>query len=224
MARRRQDGEGDLVNAIAQAKLSGTREGLDEAVSLLLGSEPLAISIAWTLHLLSTRPDIQDAIDAELNSATKGLDHLDAQNLSKLRVLRAAVKESMRLCPPTYWIQRQARDDDVIDGLRIRRGSLVVLLLHQIHRHEPTWHNPSRFLPERFLSNADEMSTRSAWMPFGLGPRLCVAREFCMLQAQLTVALVVSRYRIAPGSRQPVLDATVNLRPRRGVRLTLSPR
>ncbi|MFF4423834.1 cytochrome P450 [Streptomyces sp. NPDC001549] len=188
----------------------------DEAAAMLLGSQPLAMSLAWALRLLSERSDVQRRLVAELSH----LDGGSARRLAGQSYLRAVVKESLRLCPPTYWVQRRASQPDMIGEVGIPAGGLVLLQIHQIHRNPDAWAEADTFSPERFLRTATPRSATS-WLPFGLGRRTCVAQEYSILQMALVIARVVTRFRLEPVGPRPALEATLNLRPAGPVRIRM---
>jgi cytochrome P450 len=78
------------------------------------------------------------------------------------------------------------------------------------------------FDPERFAGDhgARGASGRRlfAYIPFGVGQRLCIGRDFAMMEGTLALAMIVQRYRVAAVKGrlpQPGLSAT--LRPKGGV-------
>jgi len=218
-ARRMPGGGGDLLALLQlEPDADAVQPVRDEAASMLLGSQPLAMSLAWAFRLLAEHPEVQRRIVEEL-----GDDASLAPRIPSLRFLRSVVKEALRLCPPTYWIQRRAASDDVVAGVRIPAGSLVILQLHQIHRHPGVWPDPDAFDPERFRRSASERG-RNAWMPFGVGWRGCIAHEYSILQMELAIGRVLQRVALEPAGRRPVLEATLNLRPRGPVRVRATPR
>ena len=55
-------------------------------------------------------------------------------------------------------------------------GTQVALLLYAIHRDPEHYHEPEKFIPERFFS--DEVSKRHpyAYVPFSAGARNCIGK------------------------------------------------
>lgn len=41
--------------------------------------------------------------------------------------------------------------DTTIDGLKMKKGSTAIVLVHYLHRNPTIWENPEEFRPERFL-------------------------------------------------------------------------
>ncbi|MER6031056.1 cytochrome P450 [Streptomyces sp. NPDC001851] len=211
----------ELVDILSAAERQLDAEGLrDEAVSLLLGAEPLAISVSWALHLLARHQDAQHAARTEVDKVLAGRCPR-FEDLAALPYLRMVLKEALRLCPPTYWVQRRAARDDVIDGVAVPAGTNVVVLIHRIHTHPDVWEAPEHFDPERFAPERAKLRHRQAWIPFGSGRRGCVAREFSMTLGHLILAQTLQRYEFSPHPRRtPRLTVAANLRPRAGVWLT----
>jgi cytochrome P450 len=91
--------------------------------------------------------------------------------------------------------------------------------LRQRRLSQPAFH-PERFIPERSAGRP-----RFAYFPFGGGPRLCIGNTFALLEAQVVLSQVASRYRLEllPGQSVEV-EPGVTLRPRHGLQMTIKPR
>ena len=80
---------------------------------------------------------------------------------------------------------------------------------------------PQAFRPERFLPDA-EPPARGAYVPFGLGPRVCLGQHFAVLEMTLIAAMLLQRYRLQPSTApMPEPRLNVTLRPAEPVRLRL---
>jgi cytochrome P450 len=117
-------------------------------------------------------------------------------------------------------VPRAAIEDDVIDGHRIPRGSTVLIPIHSLHHDPRFWPEPEVFDPSRFLPENIHSHHRSAYLPFGGGRRVCIGKSFALMEMTLVVAIMSQRfvYDLVPG--HPVEpEATLTLRPRRGLRM-----
>jgi cytochrome P450 len=132
-------------------------------------------------------------------------------DLPRLAYTRMVLQETLRLRPTVWWIPRQASEDDLIDGYHIPAGTNVVALTYMIHRHPEFWPEPERFDPQRFLPECQNERHKQAWMPFSAGQRMCIGRDFSIMEGQLALAMIMQRYRISaiPGRTAQLKLSTV---------------
>jgi cytochrome P450 len=220
---------GVLLAAADAAELT-SGEVRDELVTMVIaGYETVASTLIWTLGLLADHPPVQHALAAELD-AVLGDRPVTLADVGALRLTRAVVDESLRLYPPAWVITRLAAGPDDLAGVLIPAGTLVILSPWLLHRRPADWPEPERFDPGRFADAGGRDAVRSAapgatYLPFGLGPRLCVGRDLALAEAVLVLATLLRGRRVdrPPGARPPRPQALVTLRPRGGQPLLLTP-
>ena len=96
-----------------------------------------------------------------------------------------------RLYPSAPFLGRLAVEDDEVMGFAVPAGTTVVVPPWTVHRHPAVWADPLTFDPFRFVPGREQHRHRYAWMPFGGGPRACIGQHFSMVEAVLTLALVL---------------------------------
>ena len=111
---------------------------------------------------------------------------------------RAAVEESLRLYPPAWVVTRRALADDVVAGVAVPAGTLVILSPWLLHRQVDVLDRPQAFDPERFAGGEAAGVPRGAYVPFGAGPRLCIGRDFALVESVLVLAELLRDRRFAP--------------------------
>ena len=176
------------------------------ATMILAGHETTAVALFWSLYLMALAPDVQERVAEEARDAA--LDRDGDPALERLVYTRPVIDEAMRLYPPAFVIVRAARGPDVIGGLQVRRGDLMVVAPWVLHRHRRRWRDPDAFEPERFLPGAEPID-RFAYLPFGVGPRVCIGAHFALTEATLVLATLVRSFRIELASSRPVLPVAV---------------
>ncbi len=122
-------------------------------------------------------------------------------------------------------VMRTAVEDDEIDGYPIPAGTNLVALMYMCHYHPDEWENPEVFDPEQFLPERAEHRHKLAYMPFGAGQRMCIGRDFALMEGQLALVMVAQRYKITKTSEllaEQELAGT--LRPKGGVEIKLEKR
>jgi cytochrome P450 len=191
---------------------------------VIAGHETVASSLSWTLHLLATHPEAQLRLHGELD-AVLGDRTPSWADVADLRWTRAVVEESLRLFPPAWVLSRRALVDDVVDGVPVPAGTLVIISPWLLHRRPADYERPEAFSPSRFHDDAARRGPDGSYLPFGAGPRLCIGRDFALVESVLVLAALLRRFRVEPvADRRVRVDALVTLRPRGGMPLELLPR
>jgi cytochrome P450 len=220
-------GEGDDLLGVLLASGQGAppdpRAVRDEVMTFLLaGHETTAAALTWTLALLSRHPEVRQRLHEELDEVLDGRP-VTQEDLARLPQLGAVLKESLRLYPPAWMLERQAQAADVVSGFDIPGGSTVVLSPYLTHRHPDFWANPEGFEPDRWLQGTTP--GRGAYLPFGAGARQCIGGAFATLEASLMLATLLQRLTVdlAPGQTlAPVPRITLTAAD--GLRVRVTPR
>ncbi len=136
------------------------------------------------------------------------------------------LKESLRLHPPAPVLYREVDIAFELGGYDIEPGAMVLVCPQLLHRDSRYFANPDRFMPERFLAGDDNSGnplmsqdghrdrtvvSAAPYLPFGMGPRTCIASHLAMQQMTQITLMVSGRFSLqpAPGCRTRFL-----LRPR----------
>ena len=219
----------DLFDALACARDPETGRGfgdqelLDQiATFLIAGHETTALALFWSAYLLALAPEIQERAARE--AAGRPFDPQRARE-AEPPLLRAVVDEALRLYPPAFTIVREAKEPDEVAGIRLAPGDLVVVAPWVLHRHRRLWVEPDRFDPRRFLPGAPPVD-RFAYLPFGIGPRVCIGAQFALVEATTVLARLLARHRIelvGPGRVLPVAVVTTHPDRRPAFRLRARP-
>ncbi|ALW78463.1 cytochrome P450 [Campylobacter jejuni] len=167
-------------------------EILDQVAMLFLaGHETTASSLTWTLYLLSLYPKEQEKAYEEITQVLQG-GAIEISHLRQFKYLTNIFKESLRLYPPVGFFAREAKKDAQVRDKLIKKGSGVVIAPWLIHRHEEFWTNPHGFNPSRFEGEYK----KDAYLPFGVGERICIGQGFAMQEAILILANILKTYKL----------------------------
>lgn len=199
----------DLFDLMVSARDPETGEAFSDdqlgdqvATMILAGHETTATALFWTMYLLALDPATQDRISAEVKAANGALD------LEHLTFTRAVIDETMRLYPPAYLIARAAAGPDTVAGFPVVKKDVMLIAPWLLHRHEKLWQAPNAFMPERFLPGATPPD-RFAYLPFGVGPRVCIGAHFAIVEATLALAKLIGAFRIELVDNEPVMPMGV---------------
>src|SRR6202166_241008 len=201
----------DLFDLMGAARDPETGEAFTDeqlgdqvATMILAGHETTATALFWSLYLLALDPATQEKLAAEVKGAAVDGDLA----IERLRFTRAVVDETMRLYPPAFLIARSAATADTIAGLPVRKNDLVLIAPWLLHRHEKLWNEPNAFIPTRFMPGAPPPD-RFAYLPFGVGARVCIGAHFALVEATLALARIIGVFRIELLDQEPVLPVGV---------------
>ena len=232
----------DLLTLLLAAQDPETGQGLTDmevqaniVTFIAAGHETTANALTWALYCLSQDGAARARLEAEVDAAGAGdfaVEHLP--------FAKAVMEEAMRLFPPVPFLSRQASGVDAdrrqaaeaavqdalvtydsADGIKVPRGSMVLVAPYVLHRHRTLWDDPDAFVPERFLGENRDAIPRFAYLPFGAGPRVCIGQSFSLQEAVIVLAHIVRavRFRL-PDEHPPVTPLhRVTLRPEHGLRM-----
>lgn len=207
--RRAGDSREDLLTMLMEARDEETGEGMsdaqlrDEVMTIFLaGFETTATALMWTFYMLSQHPEAEKTLHAELDEVLKSGRRPTLADLPRLEWTRMVIEESMRLYPPVPMLARMSVEDDVIGGYEVPADTFVIISPYVTHRHSDFWESPETFEPERFRDPKAERP-RFAYYPFLGGPRQCIGKSFAMMEAQLVLATLASRFKLRFASDAP---------------------
>jgi cytochrome P450 len=202
----------DLLTLLLEAEGLSRSEVEDNIITFIgAGHETTARALGWAIYLLSQAPEDRAQIEAELDA----FDFATPDPASwgdRLPFTRAVFEEAMRLYPPAPSLNRAALEDDEVNGMRIPKGASVLILPWILHRHQRLWFRPTEFLPSRFMPDKREAIDRYQYLPFGIGPRVCIGQYFAMQEGVIALAVLLRHLRfdfIGTQPPQPVQKITV---------------
>ncbi|KNE61903.1 hypothetical protein AMAG_07172 [Allomyces macrogynus ATCC 38327] len=180
------------------------------------GHETTSSALAMALVLLAQFPDVQDELAKEVGAA----DLSDYETLSKLPQLNNVINETLRLFPPANMTFREASADitvptTVLGPLALQKGLEIEVPIRAIHMDPTIWGpeamtwNPRRWdtidlvqggsvdLSANRIVNGRRQIGPYDYLPFLVGPRGCIGRQFAVMELRLFIAGLVRRYKLA---------------------------
>lgn len=218
----------DILASLLAAKdpQTGTGFNFDELVDqvamlFLAGHETSASSLGWSLYLIANSPQIQQRMHLEVQGALGNSEPTYA-DMRSTELTRNVFKETLRLYPPVGFFARQTVKTEHMRDKVLPKLASIVISPWLIHRHRELWHAPDDFDPDRYDTPAARESLKCAYLPFSLGPRVCMGAAFALQEANLILAMLVRRYRFEalPGVT-PRLVGRLTIRSQNGIRLRI---
>jgi len=207
----------DFVDLLQRGEADG-KSLRDEILTILLaGHDTTAAALTWSWYLLAKHPEAGDRLRRETDNVLRGRPPVST-DLPRLSCAREIVSEALRLYPPVWVIPRRAIRADRLGTYEIPSGSEVLVSVWSIHRHPAYWRDADRFIPERFRHESQHPGGQPAYIPFGAGPRSCIAGRFGLYEAVHVLTQVSQEYHLelAPGI-QVRPEGSLTLRPHGGL-------
>uniref|UniRef100_A0A7N0UH21 Cytochrome P450 n=1 Tax=Kalanchoe fedtschenkoi TaxID=63787 RepID=A0A7N0UH21_KALFE len=162
------------------------------------GHESTAVAASWCLMLLALHPEWQDRVRKELSEVcVNGTP--DSNSLLQTKEVTLVIQEAMRLYPPGAFVSREVLEETQIGHIVVPKGVYLWTLIPTLHRDVDIWGpDANEFKPERFANGVSKAcKVPQAYVPFGLGPRLCLGRNFAMVQMKVLLSLIISKFRFS---------------------------
>lgn len=208
---------GDIAADLIAARDPETGTGFTDTelvdqigVFFLAGHETTASVLTWCFFILGEQPEAVARMRAEIEAVTGG-GPVEFAHVKRLGFVRSVFREALRLYPPITFYARVAREASRIGPCAVPRGAMILVSPWVIHRHERLWRDADRFDPDRFSAEREGEIPAGAYLPFGMGPRICSGAAFATVESILILARLTRRYDIRalePGTVRPVARLT----------------
>ncbi|KAF7664050.1 hypothetical protein LDENG_00191320, partial [Lucifuga dentata] len=170
-------------------------EILSQAMIFIFGGyETSSSSLSFLAYNLATHPDIQKALQEEIDETFPEKVRPTYESLMEMEYLDMVLNESSRLYPIGAHLERMAKTSVEINGVTIPKGTTVMVPVYTLH-HDPTlWSEPEVFKPERFSKENRDNIDPYAFLPFGAGPRNCIGMRFALLMMKLSIVEILQNF------------------------------
>ena len=218
----------DFLSVLLRAQNCGEQSAQqlrDEMMTMLLaGHDTTALTLTYTLFLLSEHPEVRERVEAEVDEQLDG-EEPTAADVREFEYLEWVIDEAMRLYPPVFALFRTPDEPVELCGYTVPDDASVMLPQWGVHRSSRFWEDPDSFDPERFSPERGAGRPRFALFPFGGGPRHCIGKHLAMLEAQLILATVLSQYRHEFEGETPLeLSPSLTMHPRQEMTMRICER
>uniref|UniRef100_A0A0E0LD83 Cytochrome P450 n=1 Tax=Oryza punctata TaxID=4537 RepID=A0A0E0LD83_ORYPU len=208
------NGFNDLLGLMINAGVNKTmpvEDMVEECKTFFFaGKQTTTNLLTWATVLLAMHPDWQDRARREVLAVCGDAGELPTKDhLPKLKTLGMILNETLRLYPPAVATIRRAKFDVTLGGgdaangaaggLHIPHDTELLVPIMAIHHDTRFWGpDAAQFNPARFAGGAARAAKHPlAFIPFGLGSRMCIGQNLAILEAKLTMAVLLQRFDLA---------------------------
>ncbi|XP_046816869.1 cytochrome P450 9e2-like [Vespa crabro] len=173
------------------------------------GFDSVSTAMCFTCHEICVNPEIQKRIQAEIDEAIEKTDgNLTYEVINNMQYLDAVISESLRRYPIVVFLDRVCTESYELPPslptskpFLLKKGTNVWFPIYGLHHDSQYFENPYKFDPERFMEHGKEINNSNVYLPFGLGPRMCIGNRFALLEMKVLIFHLLARCNLKPFSK-----------------------
>ena len=89
---------------------------------------------------------------------------------------------------------------------------VVTIPIYAIHHDPKIWPEPEKFDPYRFTPEEKAKHSVLDWIPFGAGPRNCVAMRLALIEFKIAIVYLIRNYKFVKSEKTEVSKHHSHLR------------
>lgn len=201
------------------------------------GFDSTSTLMCFAAHEIAINRDIQEKLQSEIDrvlETTNGQAPYEVVN--SMEYLDAVINEALRMYPVGVALDRLCVEDfelpPALPGLKpftIKKGQDIWIPVYGLHHDPKYFEEPEKFDPERFLGERKNNTLHcGAYLPFGLGPRMCIGNRFALIETKVLLFHLLARCDLAPCEKTTIpmklSKDGFNLKPEGGFWLNVLPR
>jgi len=164
---------------------------------ILAGHETTANALCHVIYLLTQNQDKYKILQSEIDEKLDADTNLSVSKIMEFPFLDAVIKESMRLLPPVWALNRRTLEEYKIQDTRLGKNSTVLFSPLFIHTDQRLWDRPKAFFPERFLPENKNNIYPDSYLPFGAGQRACIGAHLAIVEMKITLAMLLREFHFS---------------------------
>jgi cytochrome P450 family 9 len=177
------------------------------------GFDSTSTLMCFAAHEIAVNRDVQEKLQNEIDQIleeTNGQVSYEAVN--SMEYLDAVINEALRMYPVGVALDRLCVEDfelpPTLPGSKpftIKKGQSIWIPVYGLHHDPKYFEEPEKFDPERFLGERKNQTLHcGAYLPFGLGPRMCIGNRFALLETKILLFHLLARCDLKPSEKTKI--------------------
>ncbi|CAG7709903.1 unnamed protein product [Allacma fusca] len=165
------------------------------------GFDTVQNALTFAAYELAVNQDVQERLAEEVVPIMeKNNGALTYESVNEMQYLDMVVAETLRKNPPAFFTERECTTEYKIPDTNVivKKGMRVVIPINSIHHDEKYYPDPEKFNPEHFSAENKAKRHPYAYLPFGQGPRNCIAMRFALAETKAAIAHLIYNFKIEP--------------------------
>ncbi|CAH0775852.1 unnamed protein product [Bemisia tabaci] len=166
---------------------------------LSAGLEPVSATVTFCAYELAHHPEVQEKLFKEIQAVRKESGgEIKYDDLKKLHYLDQVVNETLRKYPIAPILGRKCTEAFQIPDskLVLEKGINLMISTMSLHHDPKYFPEPEKFDPERFSEENVNKIIPGTYLPFGDGPRFCIAMRLALMDVKTMIITLVSDYTL----------------------------
>ncbi|KAI4890814.1 hypothetical protein NFI96_013990 [Prochilodus magdalenae] len=178
------------------------------------GTDTTATTIRWGLIFLMEHPDVQERCHEEIIRVL-GWDRSpcmsDRENLPYTRATVHEIQRSANVVPLS--VVHETTEPTQLREYHLPKGTMILPNLTAILADKEHWKYPDTFNPENFLDEKGQFCKSESFLPFSLGPRMCLGETLAKTELFIFFTSLLQRLKFSwpPGTPSPNMDGMVGI-------------
>ncbi|XP_043937254.1 cytochrome P450 2U1-like [Protopterus annectens] len=164
---------------------------------LAAGTDTTINTTLWALLLMAAYPDVQEKCYKEIKCMINNKEDLYYEDRPRLPYTLAVIHEIQRfsnILPLA--VPHATKKDTLFCGYTIPKGTKVLADLTSVLHDESQWKFPNEFNPYNFLNSKGEFEKQEAFLPFSIGPRICLGENLARVEIFLLFTTLLQHFEI----------------------------
>jgi len=173
---------------------------------IIAGRDTTRMVTSWFLYDLCQFSDVKKKVLEEIDEYNKqNKEGINYTTITKqFKYLEAALCESLRYHPVVPFSVREAKQDVIIPqnickppnggNYLIKKGDRCVIHQYSVAKMEAFYQEPNKYDPMRFYEKGVRTYEQGIYPFFNQNPRLCLGRDFALMEAKIFLYNFLSKY------------------------------
>ncbi|XP_056595363.1 cytochrome P450 2F2-like isoform X2 [Triplophysa dalaica] len=160
------------------------------------GTDTTSNTLLTAFLYLMNHPDVQARCQREIDNVLEGKDHASFEDRHNMPYTQAVIHEVQRVANtvPLSVFHCTTKDTELM-GYNIPKGTLIIPNLTSVLNEEGQWKFPHEFNPDNFLNDQDQFEKPEAFIPFSIGPRVCLGEALARMELFLILVTLLRRFQ-----------------------------
>ncbi|XP_025016220.1 cytochrome P450 4F6-like [Tetranychus urticae] len=88
------------------------------------------------------------------------------------------------------------QEDIMVKDKRLRKGSVVGIVVEATHHDPKVYPNPKKYDPDRWSPENASKIPKAAYIPFGYGPRSCIGYRYAMIELKIYTIQIIRKFSL----------------------------